>query len=94
MSIGNLRKSKRNWTPSRAWGRCIKRPDVWDRRCRHFDSRRTQECGAIGLTQMTELEDAVSDIRSTLRLHGLVLSFNTLMIVALVGKIFLGHWCR
>ena len=31
------------------------------------------------------------DIKSTLRLHGWILTFNTAMIVALVGKAFLGH---
>jgi len=32
-----------------------------------------------------------SDMKATLRLHTWILSFNTAMIVALVGKAFLGH---
>jgi hypothetical protein len=33
----------------------------------------------------------IADIRSTLRLHTWILSFNTALIVAIVGKLFFTH---
>lgn len=41
--------------------------------------------------EVAEFRDSLADIKSTLRLHGWILTFNTAMIVALVGKAFLGH---
>ena len=38
-----------------------------------------------------EFKDSIGDVKSTLRLHGWILTFNTAMIVAVVGKLFLGH---
>jgi len=40
-----------------------------------------------GAAQSTDLQD----VKSTLRLHTWILTFNTAMIVALVGKAFLSH---
>jgi hypothetical protein len=38
-----------------------------------------------------ELDQAITEIRSSLRLHTWILSFNTAFLVAIVGKLFLSH---
>lgn len=42
--------------------------------------------------EVAEFRDSIAEIKSTLRLHSWVLGFNTAMLVAIVGKLFLaGH---
>ena len=41
--------------------------------------------------EIAEYKESISDIRSTLRLHTWILSFNTGLIIAVVGKLFLTH---
>lgn len=36
-------------------------------------------------------ETRFADVQSTLRLHSWILTFNTAMLLALVGKVFLSH---
>jgi hypothetical protein len=40
--------------------------------------------------EVTEFKDTIAEIKSTLRLHTWILTFNTAMIIALVGRLFLG----
>jgi len=42
------------------------------------------------LTAAAEPRDAINDIRSTLKVQTWALSFNTVMLVALIAKAFLG----
>ena len=39
--------------------------------------------------EIAEYKESIADIRSTLRLHTWILSFNTAMIAAVLGKLFL-----
>jgi hypothetical protein len=41
--------------------------------------------------EIAEYKESISDIRSTLRLHTWILSFNTALIIAVVSKLFLTH---
>jgi hypothetical protein len=41
--------------------------------------------------EVADFKDGIADIKSTQRLHTWILTFNTAMVVALVGKVFLGH---
>jgi hypothetical protein len=41
--------------------------------------------------EIAEYRESIADIRSTLRLHTWILSFNTALIVAIVGKLFFTH---
>ena len=41
-------------------------------------------------TQHVWWEDTIAEIKSTLRLHTWILTFNTPMIIAVVGRLFLG----
>jgi hypothetical protein len=41
--------------------------------------------------EIAEYKESISDIRSPLRLHTWILSFNTALIIAVVGKLFLTH---
>ena len=41
--------------------------------------------------EVAEFKDSLADIKSTLRLQSWILTFNTAMIVAIVGKLFLSH---
>jgi len=41
--------------------------------------------------EIAEYKESISDIRSTLRLHTWILSFNTALIIAVVGKLFFTH---
>ena len=41
--------------------------------------------------EAAEFDNRITDIKATMKLHTWVLSFNTAMLVALVGKAFLGH---
>jgi hypothetical protein len=40
--------------------------------------------------EAAEFHNAISEIKSTQRLHTWILSLNTAMIVAIIGKLFLG----
>jgi hypothetical protein len=40
--------------------------------------------------EVAELKDTIAEIKSTLRLHTWILTFNTAMIIAVVGRLFLG----
>jgi hypothetical protein len=39
--------------------------------------------------EVAEFKESISDIKATLRLHTWILSFNTALIVAIAGKLFL-----
>lgn len=41
--------------------------------------------------EVAEFKESMSEIKTTLRLHTWILTFNTAMIIAIVGKLFLGH---
>jgi hypothetical protein len=41
--------------------------------------------------EIAEYKESISDIRSTLRLQTWILSFNTALIIAVVGKLFFTH---
>ena len=40
--------------------------------------------------EVAEFKDTIAEIKSTLRLHTWILTFNTAMIIAVVGRLFLG----
>ena len=40
--------------------------------------------------EVAEFKESIAEIKSTLRLHTWILSVNTAMILAIVGKLFLG----
>jgi hypothetical protein len=39
--------------------------------------------------EVAEFKESISEIKSTLRLHTWILSFNTAIIIAIAGKLFL-----
>ena len=39
--------------------------------------------------EVAEFKESISDLKSTLRLHTWILSFNTALIIAIAGKLFL-----
>jgi hypothetical protein len=39
--------------------------------------------------EVAEFKESISEIKSTLRLHTWILSFNTALIIAIAGKLFL-----
>jgi hypothetical protein len=41
--------------------------------------------------EVAEFKDGLADVKSTQRLHTWILTFNTAMTVAIIGKLFLGH---
>jgi hypothetical protein len=41
--------------------------------------------------EAAELDQAITEIKSSLRLHTWILSFNTAFLVAIVGKLFFSH---
>ena len=41
--------------------------------------------------EVAEYKDGLADVKSTQRLHTWILTFNTAMTVAIIGKLFLGH---
>jgi len=41
--------------------------------------------------EVAEFKESIAEIKSTLRLHTWILSVNTALILAIVGKLFLGH---
>jgi hypothetical protein len=41
--------------------------------------------------EAAEFKDTIADIKSMLRLHAWILTFNTAMIIVVVGRLFLGR---
>ena len=50
-----------------------------------------EEKARAAAVEAAEFHSAVAEIKSTQRLHTWILSVNTAMIVAIIGKLFLGH---
>jgi hypothetical protein len=41
--------------------------------------------------EVAEFKGGLADVKSTQRLHSWILTFNTAMTIAIIGKLFLGH---
>jgi hypothetical protein len=50
-----------------------------------------EDKAAAAAEEAAAFDNTLADIKATQRLHTWILGFNTAMIVALVGKTFLGH---
>ena len=55
------------------------------------DANVLDEKARAAAVEIAEYKESISDIRPTLRLHTWILSFNTALIVAVVGKLFFTH---